>query len=134
MRLFSALLFCCLISTPLLADELEIPIDGAFALERSWVETKEIDPANDTPELLIVDYSGGVHCCSDLTVITKTDKGWKLLSFPFHLDGENFFNDVDDDGIPELLADKVYQVRGGKVYSRPCKDWVEWNDMKYCGG
>jgi hypothetical protein len=114
------------------AGELEIPSKDTGSLYRTWVEVREIDPENDSQELLIVEYSGGAHCCSDLTVVTKTPQGWKSLDLRLGIDGDNFFSDKDGDGVPELIADKVYQVRGGEIITKPCSEWGEWNGNKYC--
>ena len=61
------------------------------------VQIAEIDPANQTPEVVVSFYTGGAHCCSDTKVLTKAKDGssWKTV------DVGKF------DGAPLLASDPI---------------------------
>lgn len=66
----------------------------------------EVDPSNDTLELISNQWTGGAHCCSDIHVFTKTDKGWLDISLG-QFDGgisSDMLQDFDGDGSVELKA------------------------------
>ena len=130
----TAIVAICSIALPVWSGELAVPFEDPNSSYSTWVENREIDPDNDSEELLIIEYSGGANCCSDLTVVTRTKEGWKVLDFRWQVPGDNYFTDVDGDGIPELLTDRVYQVRGGQIIVKPCSKWVEQDGQLYCAG
>lgn len=72
----------------------------------------EMDPANDTPEVYFTSYSGGAHCCSRVTVATKTGERWKAVEVgEFDSDGD-YLEDADGDGRAEIvLADNRFLYR-----------------------
>ncbi|MGB7433326.1 MAG: hypothetical protein WA921_12750 [Ahrensia sp.] len=66
----------------------------------------EMDNTNQTPEIFISTYSGGAHCCNEITVLTKTDQGWKAVDAgAYNGDPESLYpRDVDGDGISEIVT------------------------------
>jgi hypothetical protein len=54
-----------------------------------------------TPGLVIQAFSGGMHCCSQATVIALGPQ-FKVLGTIDGADGEIVFDDLDGDGIPEV--------------------------------
>lgn len=60
----------------------------------------ELDPTNDTPEILVSAYSGGAHCCEELVAFSNVDNiGWEKVEIgtfdartapntPMDLDGD----------------------------------------------
>lgn len=66
----------------------------------------EMDGTNQSPEIFISTYSGGAHCCNEITVLTKTDQGWKAVDAgAFDGDSEALYpRDVDGDGTAEIVT------------------------------
>jgi hypothetical protein len=58
-------------------EGLELPLNDPPVA----VQIAEIDPANQTPEVVVSFYTGGAHCCSDTKVLTKAKDGssWKTV-------------------------------------------------------
>jgi hypothetical protein len=66
----------------------------------------ELDPSNDTREVVFTSYTGGAHCCTLVVVLSKTNTGWRRIELG-PMDGEpayEFPRDIDGDGIPELVV------------------------------
>lgn len=66
----------------------------------------ELDPANDTPEVLFTSYTGGAHCCTLVVVLSHTSTGWVRDELG-PVDGDpigEFPRDVDGDGTPEIVT------------------------------
>ena len=97
----------------------------------------EMDPANGFPEVIVEEYTGGAHCCTQIWVVrapAKWTRGrWRVLDLG-GFDGSGFKpRDLDGDGLAELeLHDgaflylyssyvgsypppKILSVRHGKV-------------------
>jgi len=68
------------------------------------VQIVEMDGRNDVPEIYISSYSGGAHCCNEISVATKTPNGWRQLDFgSFDGDAEALFpRDLNGDGQAEI--------------------------------
>lgn len=66
----------------------------------------EMDEANRTPEIFISTYSGGAHCCNEISILTKTAEGWRAVDAgAFDGDPEGLYpRDVDGDGIAEIVT------------------------------
>ena len=71
----------------------ELRLDGE-AVKTIWIDKKmfgrhyasarlvELDPSNEAPEIVVTRHSGGMHCCSEIAVWSKTSKAvWRR--FPF---------------------------------------------------
>ncbi|EFL88430.1 hypothetical protein [Ahrensia sp. R2A130] len=98
----------------------------------------EMDPANDTPEVVTFNWTGGAHCCNAITVATKTPSGWNTVDVgAFDGDQERHFpQDIDSDGRFEIRSvdnnflyrftsyagsyapPQIWGVEGGKVVNR----------------
>lgn len=66
----------------------------------------EMDSVNQTPEIFISTYSGGAHCCNEITVLTKTDEGWQAVDAGA-FDGDTaglYPRDVDGNGTAEIVT------------------------------
>ena len=96
------------------APMLEVVVDGATVLRiegvaSGWdtpqgtIEIVEIDPANDTPEVVFTSFSGGAHCCTQVHVASAGKDGkWADVDVGF-FDGEGgSFVDLDGDGEAEF--------------------------------
>ncbi len=73
--------------------------------EAPSVKLVELDPANDQPELLVTNFTGGAHCCTQVVVHTKTANGWKPVDLGA-FDGGSLLSpeDMDGDGAAEFKA------------------------------
>jgi hypothetical protein len=66
-----------------------------------------LDKATRYPQVVVTQYTGGPHCCTDTAILTEVVPGkWEVI------DGYTFqwgysFEDINDDGAAELFA--VYQ-------------------------
>lgn len=69
----------------------------------------EIDPTNTTPEVLVMTYSGGAHCCHEVFALSNVeDDGWERIEIGT-FDAKTAPNltsisDLDGDGGAELVA------------------------------
>lgn len=97
----------------------------------------EMDPANGYPEVIVEEYTGGAHCCTQIWVVrapAKWSRGrWRALDLGGFDGGDFKPRDLDGDGLAELkLHDgaflylyssyvgsypppKILSVRHGKV-------------------
>ncbi|MCX5495947.1 hypothetical protein OSH11_14635 [Kaistia dalseonensis] len=94
---------------------LQVTIDGGIVLDYAGVASgmdmpaasasiAEIDPTNDTKEVYFSSYSGGAHCCSEVVIGEKTDKGWVAVNVgSFDGDGD-YLQDLDNDGVAEIVT------------------------------
>lgn len=64
----------------------------------------EMDPANDTPEFVLISYTGGAHCCTEVSVLSKSLTGpWQSVPMGA-FDGGPPLQDIDGDGRFEIVA------------------------------
>ena len=109
------------------APMLEVLVDGKSVIRiegaaSGWetpqgaIAIQEIDPANDTPEVVFTSFSGGAHCCTQVHVASKgADGAWTDVDIGF-LDGEGGdFVDLDGDGEAEF---RTYD--NGFLYAFDC--------------
>ncbi|ODA67923.1 hypothetical protein A7A08_01091 [Methyloligella halotolerans] len=71
------------------------------------VQIVEIDPANDTPEVVVSTYSGGAHCCGVPRVATKSADAdtWSVVDLG-EFDGEPpIAKDYNGNGRSEFIVD-----------------------------
>jgi hypothetical protein len=83
------------IISPLIAGESE-PVSGKLPMTRDIT-------GDGTPDLVVLDYTGGAHCCYEYSIFSLGDQFKKLAT----LDGRDSpmtFQDMDGDG--------VFEVRG----------------------
>ena len=69
------------------------------------VQIIEMDASNDAPEILVQQYSGGAHCCNEMTVISKTDDGtWAEIQVGAFNGGPDagIASDLNGDGTAEI--------------------------------
>lgn len=66
----------------------------------------ELDPTNDTPEIVFSSYTGGAHCCTLVVVLSHTAIGWvRAVLGPVDGDPMDAFpRDADGDALPELIT------------------------------
>jgi hypothetical protein len=64
----------------------------------------EMDPGNDTIEVVVTSYSGGAHCCTTVQVATKTASGWKAVNMGSFDGSGDYVEDADGDGQLELVT------------------------------
>ncbi|PTW62406.1 hypothetical protein C8N35_101449 [Breoghania corrubedonensis] len=96
------------------APLLEVLVNGTSAVRiegvaSGWetpqgtIEIQEIDPANDTPEVVFTSFSGGAHCCTQVHVASADKDGkWSDVEIGF-FDGEGgSFVDLNGDGEAEF--------------------------------
>ena len=96
------------------APMLEVLVEGRTVLRvegvaSGWdtpqghIEILEIDPDNDTPEVVFTSYSGGAHCCTQVHVASADKAGsWHDVDLG-GFDGEGGeFVDLDGDGLAEF--------------------------------
>lgn len=64
----------------------------------------EIDPGNKSREVYFSSYSGGAHCCSQVTIAEETPAGWVAIEVgSFDGDGD-YLEDLDNDGVAEIVT------------------------------
>jgi hypothetical protein len=64
------------------------------------VQIAEIDPANTEKEVVVSFYTGGAHCCSDTSVLTKAKDGssWKTVTLGEFDGGPMLATEIAGDG------------------------------------
>jgi len=85
----------------------EIDIDEFTTRYPYQVQIVEIDPANETPEVVVSTYSGGAHCCGVLQVASKNAEAdtWSVIDMG-EFDGEPpVAKDYNGDGRAEFIID-----------------------------
>ena len=63
-------------------------------------------PVADTPQVIITNFTGGAHCCTQTTILTRAPRSesWEAITAA-KLDGDGYwFEDVDGDGGQELMS------------------------------
>jgi hypothetical protein len=88
--------------------------DGTGSEYPFVVQLAEIDPGNDTPELVFSYYTGGAHCCGETQVATKTADGWKVVEVGSFDGGTVSAADLDGDGRYEFqVTDDAFDYAFG---------------------
>ncbi len=65
----------------------------------------ELDPANEQPEIVFDSFSGGAHCCTTSRVAVANRRGtWSIVDVGTRDGGGIWFEDVDGDGVSEILG------------------------------
>ena len=103
----------------------ELPLQGErLPNESVHIAPFEMDPINETEELVITQYSGEEGCCIDIVVLTNSLDGWKVIDFSWGLEEgssvEDFVKDLDGDGSFELVLDQIYKIEDGEVNAINC--------------
>ena len=65
----------------------------------------KLDPQSDTQQVIFTSYTGGLHCCTQITVLELLDGSWRKIDLG-QWDSEpltKFPSDVDGDGTPDLV-------------------------------
>ena len=79
--------------------ELGYPIPSArFGIGR-------LDPTSSTQQVIFTSYTGGLHCCTKITVAELVDGAWRKVQLGMW-DGDplrEFPRDVDGDGTPDFI-------------------------------
>jgi len=99
--------------------KLAILVEGAPALELAdpaWVthfaevRLVELDPANNLQEILFTTFTGGAHCCTELTIFSvRADGSWARIGGGSFDGSPDFPRDLDGDGRFELVnADNAF--------------------------
>jgi hypothetical protein len=117
----------------------------------------KFDRLSDSKQIVLTTYSGGLHCCTKVTVLDLVDGKWRKVQLGLW-DGEplpEFPKDVDDDGTADfVLTDdrfdyafapysdshkppRIFNVERGRVVEvghEPRFDAVYEADMKHAHG
>ncbi len=89
--------------------------DAGFDVPEAEASIAEIDPTNAHPEVFFSAYTGGAHCCSNVTVAEEHDGKWVAVPIG-EFDGDGgYLQDLDDDGLAEIVA-----VDGRFLYAFDC--------------
>jgi hypothetical protein len=81
-------------------------VDPELAEFEQWGVDRTVDADGDgREEAIVFHYTGGAHCCSEYAVFASGDDGIELLdTFSLGNAGINDVQDLDGDGVPELIA------------------------------
>jgi hypothetical protein len=78
--------------------------DPAWVTHFSDVRLVELDPANSFQEVLFTNFTGGAHCCTELTIFSaRADGSWARIAGGSFDGAPNFPQDLDGDGRFELV-------------------------------
>lgn len=104
------------------AGGFHLPIFGEKNLsDQITVETANISRTSNTLDIVITEQVGGNACCTTLTVITKTDDGWKTFEFIEPTSINLIKPAAPDDMYDEIVLDKIYHIENGKLVGRECE-------------
>jgi len=65
----------------------------------------KLDPKNSTQQVIFTSYTGGLHCCTKITVVELVEGKWRRIQLGMW-DGDpllDFPKDVDGDGTPDFV-------------------------------
>ena len=64
------------------------------------LQIAELDPSNQTPEVVVSFFTGGAHCCSETNVVASTPDGsaWRTIDVGEFDGGPLLATDLDGDG------------------------------------
>lgn len=84
-------------------DVLEIAgVASGFDFPMSEAMIAEVNPANDSPEVVFTSYTGGAHCCTQVIVAESLGDRWVAVPIG-EFDGDSsFLSDLDGDGNAEI--------------------------------
>ena len=93
----------------LLEDGTEVATEDEYDIFRIFeapsLRLAELDPANDQRELVVTNYTGGAHCCTQVVVWTRTPSGWKDVDLGAWDGGAmSEPTDADNDGSAEFVT------------------------------
>lgn len=64
----------------------------------------EIDPTNGYPEIMFSAFTGGAHCCALPVFAEELNGKWTTISYPMVDGGPPLIEDIDHDGVAEILV------------------------------
>lgn len=69
------------------------------------IQITEMDRRNPYPEVILSTYTGGAHCCNEVTVLTSNPEGkqWFPIELGLFNGGPHPAVDIDNDGIDEYV-------------------------------
>jgi hypothetical protein len=103
------------------AGGFNLPIYGDQSPGASMkVDTANISRTSDTLDIVITEQTGGNTCCTSLTVVTKSEEGWKTFNF-VEPTSEKLVYDIDGDLNDEIVLDKIYHIKNGELVGRECE-------------
>ncbi len=84
----------------------DIDKSGTLAGDEVLFGLYRVDKATALPQVVVTAYSGGAHCCTQTWVLTKPEnsKDWQIVDLGAHDGGGFVFDDVDHDGVWEMIA------------------------------
>ncbi len=75
-----------------------------FGLAPMQIADVQLNSASKYPQIIITQSTGGTHCCIQTWIVTESNGGWQLLDLG-RREAEGFaIEDVDGDGIAELIG------------------------------
>jgi hypothetical protein len=108
----------------------------SYASDFAQIEARRLDPASSRSSLVFTSFWGGAHCCTVTQIATENPQtGLWSVAEGEALDGDGgyAFEDLDGDGVPELLSGdqsflyafapyvsshmptRIARVRGGRI-------------------
>lgn len=88
------------------AEPVAVELDDAVTPTHGvWVGTGKLNRADADPVVLLTGYTGGMHCCATLQVVTRHQGAVRVLDLPM-MDGDpdsGFPRDIDGDGTADFL-------------------------------
>lgn len=76
-----------------------------FKVPSAGFAVGKLDPKSATNQVIFTSYSGGLHCCTKITVLELVEGSWRKVQLG-HWDGDplsEFPADVDGDGTPDFV-------------------------------
>ncbi len=86
-------------------DEM-LNIESLMSDSYNHVSIMRLLPDTETPQLIITNFTGGAHCCTQTTILTRAphSEAWLAITAAT-LDGDGYwFEDLNGDGGQELLS------------------------------
>jgi clan AA aspartic protease (TIGR02281 family) len=82
----------------------EFPFDDHSETTSASAQIAKLDPSSPLPQLIASYFTGGAHCCTEMTVLTFTDNAWRQVKIgEFDGDGPQV-EDLNGDGRLELVG------------------------------
>lgn len=79
---------------------------GGFGYPKAELAITKLDPANPVPQVILSVYTGGAHCCQEVTVFVHREGAWKTYDVGggHNTDAFDFPTDIDGDGVADLIV------------------------------
>lgn len=82
----------------------ELSFENSSTANSVGAEIAKLDPSSPFPQVVATNFSGGAHCCTEMTVVTFTDNNWRTIKVGGFDGGGPAIEDLNGDGNAEFVG------------------------------